>query len=355
MARRGLDRAAWTIGFLFLFVQLFGIVRYQAAAGELTPSPLLWGQLVLAHVAMLGLALAVSRFGLGNGFAMLMGATLLHELRIAGARQYSYLLTEMISMPVVVILVLMLGALAWTVVLLGRAGRNGTGSLPTAVPFPVSSTVGWAGAGALMALPATLSVWMPEAARVAQLFQTSQWLYSGLFLFLAFDLALVFGLLFFRPGIISELWVKWVPGVDPTSVVAAARALLPVGLGLSIGATVGVPMVLMLFGSWTGVPEAATFGMLVLPLTCAIADVVDEWKALRRLGPLISVWEIQRTAEVEPIFHLLRSAGIEAHARSFLFRATQQFFAPWIPVGILVPATREAEARALLATRLPAK
>ena len=356
VARRKLDRTAWVLGFLLLLLQLFNIERYRAAVTGENPGSLIWGQLLLAHLAMLGLAFAVTRHGLGNGIALLIGATSLQSLLVSGSTQYRFAQMEMVlSLPSLMILWLMLAAVAWGTMRLGRAGRDGRGALPAAVPFPVSSDGAWALASALMALPVTVGAWLPEASMLARRLQSSHWLYMGILLFLAFDVALAFGYLFFRPRVIGELWVKWVPGVDQTSVVASARALLPVALGISIGATVAMPLVLMQFGSWVGIPTAATLGLLVLSLTCAVVDVADEWSALRRLGPLISVWEVQRTAEIEPIFHLLRTAGIEAHARSFLLRATQQFFGPFIPVGILVPVAREAEARALLASRLPAK
>jgi len=60
---------------------------------------------------------------------------------------------------------------------------------------------------------------------------------------------------------------------------------------------------------------------------------------------------VQRTAEVEPITHLLATAGVETCPRSLLLRTTQQFFAPWVPVGILVPQAQAEQARRLLAER----
>jgi len=173
-------------------------------------------------------------------------------------------------------------------------------------------------------------------------------LYFALFAFVAVGVALIIGVLSFRPRAIGAIWKRWVPGVDEVGVVAAARSLLPRALAVSLGLTVGLPFLVMAFTSNFGLGSGGVASLLVIVGACAVADVQDEWLALRRLGPLISVWEVQRTAEVEPILHVLRGAGIEAHPRSFLLRATQQFFAPWIPVSILVPVGRADEARALL-------
>jgi hypothetical protein len=245
--------------------------------------------------------------------------------------------------------VAILAATVWLTVRLGRAGRgSGVGAVPSAVPFPVSGSGAWAAAGAALSMPAALSTWLPGMMGVQRTLQSSQAGYYAVFLFVACDVALGLGFLFFRPRAVGALWARWVPGVDETGVVAAARALLPMSLAISVGVTVGLTFVVMLLGNMAGVVLGGMSVILVLTMSCALADIADEWNALRRMGRLISVWEVQRTAEVEPLIHRLKSAGIEAHARSFLVRATQQFFAPWIPVSILVPVAREAEARALL-------
>ena len=79
--------------------------------------------------------------------------------------------------------------------------------------------------------------------------------------------------------------------------------LLPRALAVSVGLTVGLPFLVMVLTSTSGSGRRHRL-LLVIVGACAVADVQDEWRALRRLGPLISVWEVQRTAEVEPILHV---------------------------------------------------
>jgi hypothetical protein len=348
-ARSTLDRTAWLLGCVLLVLQLFGVVRFASTQLIDLPAPaLMWAQFLVAHAAMLALAAVVSRFGLGNGFGLLMAVGFLDAFVGAGRQLLDQVRSEALAPLGFLAFVAILGATCWLAVRLGRAGRGRGGLVPSSAPFPVSSAVAWTWAGTVLALPATLSAWMPGLWEVQRTLQSSQVAYDGLLLFVACDVALGLGFLFFRPRAVGAIWARWVPGVDETGVVAAARALLPASLAISVGVTVGLPFLVLLLSNAAGVVLGGMSVIVVLTISCALVDIVDEWSALRRLGRLISVWEVQRTAEVEPLISRLKSAGIEAHARSFLLRATQQFFTPWIPVSILVPAAREAEARALL-------
>jgi hypothetical protein len=347
-ARATLDRVSWALGGLFLVAQLLGVVGAAREMGvALPPAPLLWAQLTGAHLTMLGLAVVVSRAGLGNGFGLVMVMTFVLALVENAETVLLAVQTDSLSLGPV----LLFGGLIIYVAARGtrfaRESRGHAGPLPTAVPFPVSGAVAWLNAGAVMSVPATLGPW--GGIELQRALQSSSTLYGLLYAFIAFDLSLAFGFLFFRPRAIGAIWKRWIPGVDETGVISAARALLPRAIALAIGLTVGAPMLLMLLGNMVNLWIGGSTVLFALIIGCALADMADEWHALRRLGPLVSVWEVQRTAEVEPIASLLGTAGIEVHARSFLLRTTQQFFAPWIPVSILVPVAREADAKALLA------
>ena len=355
LARRPLDRIGWILGFVLLAVQLAGLVNAAAPMSDLPPPALLWPQFVLAHLAMLGLGVLVTRRGLGNGFGLVLAISSLQVLISGAGRVFELLRTEAITLPVALAPIALTLVAAFLCGRWARSGRGVGGPLPTTVPFPISSVSAWVWAGALMSAPATLALVVPFASQVEGALRTSQLAYTGLFLFLAFDVALMLGLLFYRPKVVGGIWARWVPRVDETGVIVAARAMLPWALGQSIGLTVGLPALALVFASWARVPSSAAVVLVALPLTCALLDIVDEFSALQRLGPLVSVWEVQRTAEAEPVLSLLRTAGIEGHARSFLLRVTQQLFTPWIPVGILVPVAREAEARALIAAQLADK
>jgi hypothetical protein len=298
---------------------------------------------------MLGLAFLVSRAGLGHGLGLVMVMTLVQGLADGGSTVLRAVQSEAVSLGPLVLIAVLIGFVVQRGLRFARQSRPTANALPAAVPFPVSGAAAWITAGAVLSLPATLATWLPGAMRLQRALQGSSTFYLFLYAFIAFDLALALGFLFFRPRVIGAIWKRWNPAVDETGAIAAARTLLPRALMLSVGFTVGVPLLFATLGNMLNLFIGASTVIFALIIACAIADMIDEWRALRRLGPLVSVWEVQRTAEVEPIASLLGAAGIDLHARSFLLRATQQFFAPWIPVSILVPHARAEEAKALLA------
>jgi hypothetical protein len=172
---------------------------------------------------------------------------------------------------------------------------------------------------------------------------------AGALAFVSVDAALLLGFLYFRPRSVGQLWARWVPGTDQVGVASRARSLLPRALGLSVAVNVAAPLaltVLMTTQDMRGF-RAGTIQFLIM-LLLWVRDLLAEWRARRRLGPLKTVRQVQRTAEIEPIVRALGAVGIEAHARTFGLRTTQQFFAPFLPMEILVPVARAADAQAVL-------
>jgi hypothetical protein len=86
-------------------------------------------------------------------------------------------------------------------------------------------------------------------------------------------------------------------------------------------------------------------------VTAVILDLVAEWRFRRRHGALVPVWPLHRLYAVDPALDLLHAAGIPAHPRSVHARTLLQFFAPYLPVDLLVPEADAARARALLSAQ----
>jgi hypothetical protein len=340
LARAPFERVAWVLGFAFLALQTVAMLRFVGSLAEVNFPGLLWAQLFGAHVLMLGLAVGVGKFGLGNGFAMLTAVNVADSIVQELAPK---VLSQSVSLGAIALLALGFAAGAYFF-LQGR--QRSPGPVPTTMLFPVASLQPWFWAAAAMSLPATLGAFVPEAMALQRALQSNRTLYTALFVFLAFDATLLLGFVFFRPAAIGDLWAKWVPNVDHIGVVAAARPLLVRMLMLSMAFGVAWPLALLLLD--LPISGAAVLGLAPV---AALVDVGTEWSATRRLGPLVSIFELSRTAEVEPVLQLLHGAGIEGYARSASIRATQQFFGPWIAISVMVPRAREAEARALLEAR----
>jgi hypothetical protein len=80
----------------------------------------------------------------------------------------------------------------------------------------------------------------------------------------------------------------------------------------------------------------------------AVADVLGEWRARCGAPDLVSVWPEHRLYAVDAGRAALSGAGIPVFARGVHYRTLGQFFTPYVPVELLVPASRAAEAEAIL-------
>lgn len=86
-------------------------------------------------------------------------------------------------------------------------------------------------------------------------------------------------------------------------------------------------------------------------LTALLLDAKDEWRARERQETLVSVWSEHRGYAVDPLCAALTRGGIPCHARAVRYHTLMRFFAPLVPVELLVPRTRVTEALAVLDAR----
>ncbi len=70
--------------------------------------------------------------------------------------------------------------------------------------------------------------------------------------------------------------------------------------------------------------------------TAVVMDIVAEWKARMRCVELVSAWPIHRVYAVDPAIRLLLENGIEAFPRGVHHRTMLQFFGPYVPVDLMV-------------------
>jgi hypothetical protein len=80
-----------------------------------------------------------------------------------------------------------------------------------------------------------------------------------------------------------------------------------------------------------------------------VIDLGHEWQARRRDPSLTPVWELHRLYAVTPLRELLEARGIPVTLRGLQHRRLLYVFGPFVPVELLVPAARAAEAEALIA------
>jgi hypothetical protein len=77
-------------------------------------------------------------------------------------------------------------------------------------------------------------------------------------------------------------------------------------------------------------------------------DLFDEWRARRRHPDLVSVWPEHRPYAAHAARTILEQANIVVLLRGLHHRTCLQFFGPYVPVDIMVPAAYAEQALSLL-------
>lgn len=333
--RRPLVYVSWGLG--------LALVALQAWSASRAAEDLLFGAKVMAGTLVVwGLTVAGGRFGLLNGFAL---AALASLGGLDDVQQVQRLLaSDGVTPGAVLVLVAVLAGAVWTLTFLTRRPAP-SAEVPVRAPPPISGLGMTATAGALLSLPAALSSFVPGMMDVQRTLQQSGSVYRALWIGLAVLPTIVWSFIYFRPRAVASVWKRWNPELDEVSATLAARALLPPGLRdallLNVAFAVAIDVTL---GFGTGLVAAALVATLI------VLDGLDEWRFRVTHGALTTVLEVQRVPEVDAVLHRLSSNGVPAVARARHYRVVDQFFAPNVPVEVMVPAARADEAKALLAT-----
>jgi hypothetical protein len=83
-------------------------------------------------------------------------------------------------------------------------------------------------------------------------------------------------------------------------------------------------------------------------VTAAAVDLVADLRARARDRDLVEIRPLRRIDDATAAAAALAGAGIPCHLRNLAARSLYHFFAPQLPVGVLVPAARAAEAAAVV-------
>jgi hypothetical protein len=149
-------------------------------------------------------------------------------------------------------------------------------------------------------------------------------------------LAVAFGFLFNRPSKVAAF---------------APESARRVGSAVALSAIYVVALLVITHGVGRSLDTSVT----VIPLVAATAvvlDVIAEATAVRRHGELVPVWPEHRLYAVDAALAALQLQGIPGVARSVHQRALWQFFAPLIPIQIMVPPDHADQAREVLRDHL---
>lgn len=345
--RRMLELAAWLLGGAYTALQTYGIVSYlrqlrlpgvtTALAGDAVPMAA--GLLVVGGLASAALAALVIRHGLGNGWVLLLLAPQLVDVgRALGS------LAD--RAPEQAVAVVAAGLVAGILVARWLGSSGSLASAPAVEPrvtVPTCGTVPLTWATSVLLLPATAAAWFPSLQPLAEALRPGGAVASKAYLIVAAVLAVIFPWFFSRADEVVRGWERLAgpdaPAARAVALEARSRANLRSTVFIAIMAALPLASGTMSF--------QVDGGLLALAaaLTLDLAADVRTFSGTERLA---SLRPLHRVHAVEPILTALRRAGIPASARSRHVRSLFHFFAPYVPVEVLVPADRAAEASKVL-------
>lgn len=269
--------------------------------------------LTAGTLCLIFLAWLVSRFGLGNGFSILLATALVAETisLMRHLREFSPVPIEALALiggAAVVVL-----ATVW--VLRVRVGGR---RVPTSGLVPV----GWGSSVVqLITSLALFGVLVPEG-WLAILTPTS---------FASF--AVFAGTVIVGSALLSFLFSRERP--------LSAPNLVTTGYLLALA---GIYYLLLRY------TPMVYFDIITLTVgTAVLMDIYDEWLARTRHTDLVHVYDEHKVQRIDGVIRVLHDAGVPAHARAAGHRALLHFFGPFVPVSIFVPRDRVDDAVRVLA------
>ena len=331
-ARAVLWRKVIKLGPLLAFVQGIGVARYTQSVHVHLLAPGIPALLFVAAVLTFGscvlawLAGVISRHGLGNGYAVLIVATgaaefvdWLYEAQLGPTPQMGFVLA------------------AVAIFLVMRRRSPFTDDAPEQLQLrrPASGLVPTAWVASLFAIHAFIAGrpvlrGIPlDGVEIAAI--------------LLVPTGALLAWLFNQPSRVAEVWSRLSGSEGREQVERRLSKLLPREAAISVVLLWGV----LFFAYYAVIESHLDFYFKNALLVVFAMDLASEWRARSRHS-LVSVWPIHRLYAVDAALLALARAGIPAHPRSVYFRSLQSFFAPHVPIEILVPEERAAEAAEVL-------
>jgi hypothetical protein len=341
--RARLLSAVWKLAYALCFLQALFRVLYMQRAGFMASSA--WTRLAATVSLVAGTSLLVlltqlvQRKGVGGGFSVLCAALLTPELVHAA---YSFqdlaatwpLETRRVIAALVAVAIASLCLLRWR--------PRDTHGIPWSIRLPACGLVPLTDSTAIVGFIVTLDSYLrsspPQPDSSVMVFGNVALVVVSCF---------VFGILFNRPQRVATASAE---SGRASSSVAVVRGVVGRAVGYSAAFVIG----LRLIEFWIGktLPETTDTTLTnVVPLIVVSAvalDIIEEVRAIARHGVHVAVWPEHRVYAVDPAVRALERAGIPAFPRSVHQRALWHFFAPYIPIEIMVPVARASEAAALL-------
>lgn len=344
---------------LFAVVQAAGMATYLADLGAkgtpFLPYPMRpWAPRAAIGVLALGtltcglLAAAIDRWGLGQGFSVLILANSAGPLA-RGAAEVALEAranTDGISGALLLQLALWIAALIAITLALTRKGPFRQTEEPFPVPTPPSGLDPLIITAWLMTAPAALG--RNLGFEFPDLRDLGTFGYELIRLVVVASLCVALAVLYNQPPRVARVWFDRPVGEADLGTVRTRLAdatLRGAALLLTIAALERV------FPELFGV-QALWRVSVALFCTAIALDLFEEWGFRRAQGEIQGVWPVHRVYAVQPALEALRAAGIPAFPRGLHHRTLLQFLGPHVPVTLLVPVEKVEDAERIVRARL---
>jgi hypothetical protein len=364
--RRTIRGVTLGITLLLAVFQGFGIARLLANLGSVYNGSIPLATLTLATGTMLlvGAAELLSRYGLANGYSIVIGATLLggdveHFLSLVLGETFAPLsplrLLFLVVPPVVAVYALAraMGPRQRSIVppsphvdehpgayrLPAKPAPDAGAEQP---PAPLYVRLPSSSAGPIAAV-AFLAVEVPRLLRLGNLDRggaVSIALQGAVAV--AVSVALTYAL--HPPETVAQRWAPGEVAPDDEAVKrarAAVRTAAARSAALLFATLAGSILARDLLGYFPGV------GSLFV-LTAVGLDLAAAWKAHRAGGALSTVGSTEDVDSADAAAYALEAAGIAVYQRGVHHRSVLQIFGPYVPIDLMVPEAHADEAKRIL-------
>ena len=305
---------------------------------------------------LLWLADLISEHGLANGFSVLLAGSAIAEIagQVIPSVRARLLNGDNIFAPLVLTAMVVAGLAVST------ARRPTAGwrqrplrpelLAPISALMPLTMCLSW------LALPGQLSK-LTSSARIEAVAQSlapgSATETVTRFVLLAV-LGAAFAWLLARPSLVAPVWQTGLRALtgpseaDGVDANASAVALARAAYRRSLWQTLAFLAALAFVGWLADGAKLMVDAIALLIAACVALDVAAELRFRRAHADVASVMAEHRLYAVGPALATLAAAGIANFPRALRHRTLLAFWAPYLPVEILVPLGRADEARALL-------
>jgi hypothetical protein len=348
VGREKLRNASSVLGLLLALGQAsFVAVALQAtASGSYGAGSLALTVLILlgATAALIGLARIVDEEGLGGGFPVLLLAFTLPGLTAPVAGLYSAVQAGALPGSVLTTgaigLFLLVGATLWFFSPYSLPPANEPWEHPNRLSRPAC------GVAPLNVIIATVAFAMALVrANTRQRISYSHE-FDLVQVVLGIFAAIGFAYLFNSPDRFSVVWKALSP-LPPERLPRIKSVMLE---------CIFFVIVVFVVQAWLNRVLGSRYSPDAIPVilvTGILTDLVREWRAKSNGMRLVQVWEIHQVYAVPPVMSLLQARGFHPFPKGLRLRSLLQFFGPYAPILVLVPAEEAQAAHALLESRWP--